>query len=197
MRPETLPAESPQPTRLADYAPLNFNIDSVELDFDLKPKGTRVTSKMALTRVSGGDLHLDGEDIDLKSVKLDGKSLKRADYTLTQTQLILTDLPDECTLEIETSCNPADNSKLMGLYLSGGRFCTQCEAEGFRRITYYPDRPDVLSVFTVRMKAPKDKYPYLLSNGNMIESGDSEDGKSHFPETRLSLCIGRRRIRHS
>ena len=180
MRPETVPAESAQPTRLADYTPPNFQIDSVELDFDLKPKTTRVKSKLTLKRLSEGDLHLDGEDISLKSVKLDGKPLKRADYTLTQTELVLTDLPDECVVEIETGCNPAENSKLMGLYVSGGRFCTQCEAEGFRRITYYPDRPDVLSVFTVRMKAPKDKYPYLLANGNMIDSGESEDRKSHY-----------------
>ena len=95
MRPETLPAESPQPTRLADYTSPNFKIDSVELDFDLKPKATRVKSKLALSRVSGGDFHLDGEDILLKSVTLDGNALKRDDYTLTQTELVLKDLPDE------------------------------------------------------------------------------------------------------
>ena len=180
MRPETLPATAPMPTRLADYTPPNFKIESVTLDFDLKPKATRVKSKLALTRLSEGDLHLDGEDILLKSVKLDGKALKRSDYSLTQTELILKNLPDSCTVEIETTCNPADNSTLMGLYVSGGRFCTQCEAQGFRRVTYYPDRPDVLSVFTVRMQAPKEKYPYLLSNGNMVESGESKDGKSHY-----------------
>lgn len=180
MRPETLPGTAPAPTRLADYTPPNFRIETVDLDFDLKPKMTRVKSKLVLKRLSEGDLNLDGEDIALKSVKLDGKSLKRADYTLTQTELVLQNLPDECVVEIETTCNPAENSTLMGLYVSGGRFCTQCEAEGFRRITYYPDRPDVLSVFTVRMKAPKEKYPYLLANGNMVESGESEDGKSHY-----------------
>ena len=180
MRPETLPGTAPAPTRLSDYTPPNFKIETVDLDFDLKPKSTRVRSKLALKRLSEGDLHLDGEDISLKSVTLDGKSLKRADYTLTQTQLVLKGLPDECVLEIETTCNPAKNSTLMGLYVSGGRFCTQCEAEGFRRITYYPDRPDVLSVFTVRLKAPKKDYPYLLANGNMVESGDSEDGESHY-----------------
>jgi len=162
---------APTVTQLSDYSPPNFKIESVYLDFNLAPKSTRVRSTLKLTRLRGGPLILDGEDISLKSVTLDGKILNRRDYRLTQTQLILKNLPDTCTLEIETLCNPEANSTLMGLYVSGGRFCTQCEAEGFRRITYYMDRPDVLSVFKVRINAPKT-YPFLLANGNMIESGD-------------------------
>ena len=175
MRTET----APQTTKLADYKPLNFNIESVYLDFDLSPKATRVSSKLNVTRQASGPLVLDGDEIELKSVAVNGKSLKRSDYRLTQTQLILDNLPDSFTLEIETVCNPSANSTLMGLYVSGGRFCTQCEAEGFRRITFYPDRPDVLSVFTVKITADKATYPYLLANGNNVESGDLEDGK-HF-----------------
>ena len=167
-------------TKLSDYVPPSFKIESVYLDFDLEPKKTVVKSKLIVSRLSAGSLTLDGDEIVLKSVKIDGKSLKRSDYRLTQTQLILADVPDNFTLEIENTCNPAANSTLMGLYVSGGRFCTQCEAEGFRRITFYPDRPDVLSVFTVRVQAPLKDYPYLLANGNMIESGSSDGGKTHF-----------------
>lgn len=171
---------APAPTRLSDYTPPNFKIESVYLDFDLKPEATRVQSKLTLTRLAPGDLVLDGEEIDLKSVTLDGKPLNRSDYSLTQTQLILKNLTESCVVEIETVCNPAKNATLMGLYVSGGRFCTQCEAEGFRRITFYPDRPDVLSVYTVRMQANLKDYPYLLANGNMVESGALEDGRRHF-----------------
>ncbi len=175
MRTET----APQTTKLADYKPLNFKIERVYLDFDLTPKATTVKSSLKVTRQESGPLVLDGDEIELKSVAVNGKNLKRSDYRLTQTQLILDNLPDSFTLEIETVCNPAANSTLMGLYVSGGRFCTQCEAEGFRRITFYPDRPDVLSVFTVKITADKASYPYLLSNGNNVESGELAGGKHY------------------
>ena len=171
---------APKPTLLSEYEPPNFKIDSVFLDFDLSPNATKVLSKLELRRLAAGPLELNGEDISLKSVKLDGKRLKRSDYSLTQTHLTLKNLPDRCVVEIETVCSPENNTTLMGLYVSGGRFCTQCEAEGFRRITYYPDRPDVLSIFKVRLKAPLKEYPYLLANGNMVDSGVLEDGDSHF-----------------
>ena len=176
MRTET----APKPTLLSEYVPPNFKIESVSLDFDLKPDATRVKSKLVLKRLTDGPLDLDGEDIALKSVTLDGRILKRSDYSLTQAKLSLSNLPDRCVLEIETECNPQNNTTLMGLYVSGGRFCTQCEAEGFRRITYYPDRPDVLSVFKVRLQAPLKEYPYLLANGNMVESGILNDGEAHY-----------------
>ena len=170
---------APVPTQLSDYTPPNFKIESVYLDFTLKPKATHVRSKMVVNRVSAGPLELDGDAIELKSIKIDGRDLKRSDYRLTQSKLILTNTPDDFTLEIETVCNPSANSTLMGLYVSGGRFCTQCEAEGFRRITFYPDRPDVLSVFTVKITADKAQYPFLLANGNMVEGGDLPKGQ-HF-----------------
>jgi len=170
---------APSPTRLADYTPPNFQIDHVFLEFDLKPAATRMKSRLELKRLAGGPLELDGDEISLKSIKLDGKELKRSDYRLTQTQLILESLPDNCVLEIETECAPEKNSALMGLYVSGGRFCTQCEAEGFRRMTYYMDRPDVMSVFKVRIEADKKKYPYLLANGNCTDQGDLPNGKHY------------------
>ncbi len=179
MRTETAPNQTSAPTRLADYTPPNFRIESVYLDFDLHPQATRVRSKLDVTRLSEGPLILDGEDIELKSVRIDGRELKRSEYTLTQSHLTLDSVPDACTISIETVCNPATNSTLMGLYVSGGRFCTQCEAEGFRRITYYPDRPDVLSTFTVRIEADRIDYLHLLANGNRIESGDLGNGRHY------------------
>jgi len=175
MRTETAPTI----TKLSDYTPPNFKIESVYLDFQLEPKETIVKTTLKVSRLSSGPLILDGDEINLKSVSIDGRSLKRSEYRLTQTQLIFADVPDSFTLDIENTCNPAANSTLMGLYVSGGRFCTQCEAEGFRRITFYPDRPDVLSVFKVKITGDKAEYPYLLANGNMIESGDLSGGK-HF-----------------
>ena len=174
---------APKPTLLEDYKVPDFIFDHVTLDFELEPNATIVKSTLSVRRnpdgVKGAALKLDGEDITLRHVMLDGKKLARAQYRLTKTHLILSDLPGTFTLEIETMCDPASNTKLMGLYVSGGRFCTQCEAEGFRRMTYYMDRPDVLSVFKVRITASKRDYPYLLANGNMIESGDLPDGQ-HF-----------------
>ncbi len=174
---------APLPTLLEDYAVPDFIFDTAELDFNLVPSATRVKSKIAVRRNPAGQknakLILDGEDIILKRVSINGKALKRSDYKLTQSQLIMTAPQEPFTLEIDTECDPAANTKLMGLYVSGGRFCTQCEAEGFRRMTYYMDRPDVLSVFKVRMTADKADYPFLLANGNMIESGDAGGGKHY------------------
>ena len=170
---------APVPTKLSDYAPPNFSIASVYLSFTLEPNATRVQSRLLIKRISAGPLELDGDAVELKSVKIDGRDLKRAEYRLTQSKLIINRVPNAFTLEIETLCNPSENSTLMGLYVSGGRFCTQCEAEGFRRITYYPDRPDVLSVFTVKITADKMQYPYLLANGNMVESGDLPKGQHY------------------
>ncbi|WP_298913685.1 aminopeptidase N [uncultured Algimonas sp.] len=170
---------APAPTRLSDYVPYNFDLASAHLDFGLDPKRTRVRSTLQLTRTAPGPLVLDGEAIDLVSVQIDGRSLKRTEYRLTQDKLILEDVPDAFSLTVETVCDPSANTTLMGLYVSGGRFCTQCEAEGFRRITYYPDRPDVMSVFTVRIEADKTAYPTLLANGNLIESGETENGRHY------------------
>jgi aminopeptidase N len=166
---------APTPTLLEDYTPPSHELTSVYLDFDLQPSATTVRSKIDVKRLRDEPLVLNGENIDLKSVKIDGKALKRADYKLDQEKLVLAKTPEGFVLEIETVCDPSANSTLMGLYVSGGRFCTQCEAEGFRRITYYPDRPDVMSVFTVRLEADIATYPYLLANGNKTEDGAVSD----------------------
>ena len=170
---------APSPTLLSDYTPPSHELTSVYLDFDLHPSATTVKSKIEVKRLRDEPLVLNGENISLKSVKLDGKKLKRSQYKLDQETLTLPKTPESFTLEIETLCDPSSNSTLMGLYVSGGRFCTQCEAEGFRRITYYPDRPDVMSVFTVRIEADIATYPHLLANGNKIEEGAAGKGR-HF-----------------
>ena len=167
-----------QPIYLSDYSPFPFEVVSVHLDFSLEPELTTVSNRMALRRCHPGELRLDGEDIRVVSVAVDGKVLNRSEYRMKQDSLCI-DVPDVCEVEIVTTCKPHQNTTLMGLYTSGGRFCTQCEAEGFRRITFYPDRPDVMSIFTTRMSADKERYPYLLSNGNLIASGDLDDGR-HF-----------------
>lgn len=170
---------APTPTLLSDYTPPSHELTSVYLDFNLEPTATTVRSKIEVVRVRDEPLVLNGENIDLKSVKVDRTTLKRSDYQLDQETLTLAKTPEHFTLEIETVCNPKANSTLMGLYVSGGRFCTQCEAEGFRRITYFPDRPDVMSVFTVRIEADIATYPHLLANGNKIEDGAAGKGR-HF-----------------
>ncbi len=170
---------APTPTLLSDYTPPSHELTSVYLDFNLEPEATTVRSKLEVKRLRDEPLVLNGENIMLKSVTLDGKKLKRSQYKLDQETLTLPKTPESFTLEIETVCNPSANSTLMGLYVSGGRFCTQCEAEGFRRITYFPDRPDVMSVFTVRIEAEIETYPYLLANGNKIKEGGAGNGR-HF-----------------
>ena len=170
---------APKPTRLDDYTPYNFELSESRFDFRLDPKATTVESLLRMRRTAPGPLVLDGENITLKSVEVNGRSLKRTEYQLTQDTLILEDVPDELELRIVNTLNPSANTTLMGLYVSGGRFCTQCEAEGFRRITYYPDRPDVMSEFTVLIEADRERYPTLLANGNKVEEGLSEGGK-HF-----------------
>ncbi|SIS74833.1 aminopeptidase N [Phaeovulum vinaykumarii] len=165
-------SDVPQPTLLADYRPYPFTLDHVSLTFRLAPKGTRVCAKLSLAPKDGpADLVLDGEDLRLISIALDGTALDPATLTLTDRQLTLpaAALPaGPFTLETEVEIDPEANTALEGLYLSGGMFCTQCEAEGFRHITYYPDRPDVMARFDVRIESD---MPVLLSNGNPVAQG--------------------------
>jgi aminopeptidase N len=173
--------DTPHLIRLVDYRPPAFLVDEVSLDFDLRPSATRVKAKLSVRR--NGEhtepLVLDGVRLQLISLALDGQSLDASRYTVSDEHLTLADVADAFVLETEVEIDPDANKALEGLYLSGGRFCTQCEAEGFRKITYFPDRPDVLSRFTVRLQADKAAYPWLLSNGNLVESGDLEGGR-HF-----------------
>ncbi|WP_419901235.1 aminopeptidase N [Kiloniella sp.] len=166
-------------TYLKDYVAPSFWVNHVDLDFVLEPKKTIVTSwlKLDSNPVVDGPLKLDGDELRLISLKVDDRILSKSDYELDDSSLTIDGLPDSCVLEVKTEIDPELNTKLEGLYLSGGNFCTQCEAEGFRRITYYPDRPDVMATYTVTMHADRKSYPVLLSNGNRIDEGIGDDGK--------------------
>lgn len=167
--------------RRLDYSPPNFLVDSVELIFHLNPDKTRVESKTKVHRQGEHTrpLILDGQDMTLLSVSIDGK--EESDYQLSEASLILQNVPDNFVLTITTEIDPANNSSLEGLYQSAGAYCTQCEAEGFRKITYFMDRPDVLAEYRVKIIADKEKYPYLLSNGNKVGAGDADNG-NHWVE---------------
>ena len=174
--------EEPRAIHLADYKAPEFRIHSVHLDFALEPEATRVTATLEIERLSGnGPLVLAGENQKLLSVALDGRPLAPGAYLLDDKSLTLANPPAKLVLEIVSQIDPAANSALEGLFLSNGMFCTQCEPEGFRRITYFLDRPDNLSIFTVRIEAAKEQYPVLLSNGNRIGKGDLPNGR-HFAE---------------
>ena len=166
--------------RLSDYKPPAYEIVEIALVFSLEPEQTLVAAQSHVRRTGGGPapLVLTGERLELESVSIDRTPLDVSQYRLEPGRLIIDNPPADFQLEIVTKLNPAGNSALEGLYMSGGRFCTQCEAEGFRAITYALDRPDVLARYAVRIEASKD-YPTLLSNGNLVESGDMEDGR-HF-----------------
>lgn len=159
-----------------DYLPPSHWVDTVNLTFDLHPTQTHVTSVMSVRpneKSTTTDLLLNGRDLELLSVKRNGKVLTRADYMIQPNgDMLLKNVDSPALIEVETLINPQTNTTLMGLYLSNGNFMTQCEAEGFRRITYYPDRPDVMAKFTVRINAPKSFCPVLLSNGNLKEEGE-------------------------
>jgi aminopeptidase N len=167
--------------RLVEYRPLDFAVDAIDLDFWLSPAATRVIARSQVRRLGpeGADLRLLGERQILKRVMMDGAAVPPDRMRHDETGLTLLAPPAAFTLEIESEIAPENNHALEGLYVSGGRFCTQCEAEGFRKITYALDRPDSLSRYRVRMDADKASCPILLSNGNLIESGDLADGR-HF-----------------
>ncbi|MFN3608576.1 MAG: aminopeptidase N [Hyphomonas sp.] len=179
--------ETPVAIQLADYAPYPFAIDDVRLEFRLDPGATLVRATLKVTPAGSGPMRLDGEALTLKSIQMaagDGAlaPLAAAAYTVDEHGLILHTPPaGPFTLETLVEISPEKNTALSGLYMSGGRFCTQCEAIGFRRITYYPDRPDVMSSFHVRLEAEKATYPHLLSNGTPGASGDLAGGW-HFAE---------------
>lgn len=165
----------PKVINLKDYQPSDFLIDSVFLYFDLHDDVTYVKSVLALRRNpqskhSHAPLKLHGEELALKSILINGKPLTIEDYQLTEENLTISKVPDQFNLETEVVIYPQKNTQLSGLYQSSGNFCTQCEPEGFRRITYYLDRSDVMSRFTTCIAADKKRYPILLSNGNLIET---------------------------
>ncbi|WFR78929.1 aminopeptidase N [Janthinobacterium rivuli] len=174
--------DSPQTIYRKDYTPPSFLVDSVELGFDLDPARTVVASRIHMRHnpaSTSRSIELHGEHIELVMVRLNGKVLKPSQYKLTASMLTIPKAPDDVTLDIETVLAPQDNTSLSGLYVSNHNFFTQCEAEGFRRITFFPDRPDVMAKYTVMLRADKEHYPVLLSNGNLIEEGDLGDGRHY------------------
>jgi len=164
---------------LKDYKAPDFLIEQIDLHIELKEQDTLVRSKLVVKRNNDAvqNLCLDGEDLTLISIELDGVALNPGQYTLNEHQLIIANIPSICTLSITTHIQPQNNTALSGLYRSNNLFCTQCEAQGFRRITYYLDRPDVMSVFTTTIVADAQAYPILLSNGNKMDSGTLENGR--------------------
>jgi aminopeptidase N len=175
--------DTAQPIRLKDYRPPDWLVETVSLDFSLHPTQTKVRATLALKPnpdAAAAPLVLDGDGLTLTALKLDGAALPPESYVATPDSLTIPQVPNRpFTLEIETLVDPTANTQLSGLYRSSGTFCTQCEAEGFRRIAYFPDRPDVMAVYTTRIEADKAEAPVLLANGNLIDSGELAGGR-HF-----------------
>ncbi len=173
-------AASAQPIRLSDYQPPDYLVDRVDLRIELDPAVTRVTCRLDVVnnhdRSQGSHpLVLDGHDLVLRAVRVDGRRLGESEYRQVEGQLIVHDLPACCTVETEVEIAPETNTELEGLYRSNGIYCTQCEPEGFRRITYFPDRPDVMARFATTLVGDKRDLPVLLANGNLVARGEERD----------------------
>ncbi len=170
--------QAPTKVNLKDYKKPSFDVDTVDLDIKLFDDHAIVDSKLIMNRQVAGDLVLYGEDVELLSITLNDKALSTEQYKVSDGKLIVSAAPDEITLELQVRIHPQTNTALEGLYIAGSgketMFVTQCEPEGFRKITFYPDRPDVLAVFTTRLEADK-RFPTLLANGNLIEAGEVAD----------------------
>jgi aminopeptidase N len=177
--------DTARPVRLTDFRPPDWLVETVDLDVRLDPTASRVRSRLVLKPNPkgryGAPLVLDGEELSLVHVLLEGIMLSPESYVVTAESLTIPNPPPQgFGLEIETLIDPSANTRLMGLYRSRGTYCTQCEAEGFRRITYFPDRPDVMAIYTTRVEAAKNEAPVLLANGNLIASGDVAGTDRHF-----------------
>ncbi|MDN5443796.1 MAG: aminopeptidase N, partial [Acinetobacter sp.] len=171
--------EADQTVYLKDYQKPSFLVDSIHLDIQVYDEHSKVDAVLELTRQTEGDLVLLGRDLELKSLVLNGQQLSQEQYTLDAEQLVIRNAPNQIKLETSVIIHPESNTQLEGLYQAASDlFVTQNEPEGFRKITFYPDRPDVLSVFTTRVEADK-KYPVLLANGNLIEAGEAGEGRHY------------------
>ncbi|HLB06854.1 MAG TPA: aminopeptidase N, partial [Alphaproteobacteria bacterium] len=170
---------APEAKHRKDYRSPDYRIEKADLAFELGEETTRVRARLAIVRNHEGEgpLVLDGADLVLKSLVLDAKPLASSDYTLGAESLTIPRVPERFVLEVETEIRPQDNTSLEGLYKSSGNFCTQCEAEGFRKITYFLDRPDVMARYATTIVADKARYPVLLSNGNLVETRELSGGR--------------------
>ncbi|MET0445130.1 MAG: M1 family aminopeptidase, partial [Pseudorhodoplanes sp.] len=175
--------EQARPVRLQDYRAPDWLVDRVHLDVSLHPTASRIRSTLNLRPnpdTAPAPLVLDGDGLSLSHILLDGKPLAADAYVASPDKLTIAQPPQRAfELTIETLVDPSANTQLMGLYRSSGTYCTQCEAEGFRRITYFPDRPDVMAVYTTRIEADKAQAPVLLANGNLTATADLPNGR-HF-----------------
>ncbi|MCH7330370.1 aminopeptidase N [Acinetobacter modestus] len=172
------PVQADQTIYLKDYQKPSFLVESINLNIQVYDDHTIVDSTLVMKRQTAGELVLLGRDLELKSVQLNGQVLSTEQYQLDSEQLVITDAPDQVILQIQVVIHPESNTQLEGLYKAGDLFVTQNEPEGFRKITFYPDRPDVLTEFTTRVEADK-KYPVLLANGNLLETGEVGESR-HF-----------------
>ena len=169
----------PKTVRLSDYQPYPYRLLTTELSFDIQEGSTVVESRLSLERSdpSTSDIFLDGRDLELLRLRVNGRELGGNEYQIDEDGMTIFGVEDMFELEISTRIYPEKNTRLMGLYKSGGMYCTQCEAEGFRRMTFYPDRPDVQSVFTTHIEADASRYPILLSNGNPMQTEELGNGR--------------------
>ena len=176
-------AAEPAATRLADHAPPPFLVDEVDLDFELGEERTLVRAKLKMRRnpvaASAADPVLDGRGLDTRSVRIDGEAVSGNRIEIAAETLTIRDAPDAFVLETEVAIRPGENKSLEGLYASSGNLCTQCEAEGFRKITWFPDRPDVMARYRTRIVADPRRFPVMLSNGNDVERGVLDDGRRY------------------
>ncbi|MCY3811893.1 MAG: aminopeptidase N [Gammaproteobacteria bacterium] len=170
--------DTPETIHRADYRPYPFALEETALAFDIRDGETTVVAELSFARRDGaeGDLVLYGVDVELVSLAVDGRELGGNEYAVSGEALTVFGVPDRCRVQVTTKIVPEDNTAFEGLYKSNDMYCTQCEAEGFRKITYYPDRPDVLTCFTTTISADADRYPVLLSNGNLV-ADDTVDGR--------------------
>ena len=175
--------DTPNPVRLEDYVPPAYLVESVQLDVDVRAGETFVQSTLKCARNPGvagtHPLTLDGEELETLAVCLDGRELPPAAYRLSENRLVIENPPDHFTLQTRVRIRPDSNTQLSGFYRSRDGYFTQCEPEGFRRITWFIDRPDVMARYTVTLHADKAEFPVLLANGNPVTSGDEADGR-HF-----------------
>ena len=182
-------AAEPAATRLADYAPPPFLVDEVDLDFELGEERTLVRAKLKVRRNPAAtsastipppaDLVLDGRQLDTRAVRIDGEAVSGNRIEIAAETLTIRDAPDAFVLETEVAVRPGENKSLEGLYASSGNLCTQCEAEGFRKITWFPDRPDVMACYRTRIAGDPGRFPVMLSNGNAVERGALDDGRRY------------------
>ncbi len=175
------PVHAPKAIQRTDYRAPDFLVETVDLDVRIFDAFTEVRAALAVARApgapTGAPLVLDGEKLELVSVAVDGRALAPGEYEVGPERLVVPGLPAACRLETVVRIDPKANTALMGLYVSRGMYCTQCEATGFRRITYFPDRPDVMARYTTRIEADRARFPVLLSNGNRVAAGEAEGGR--------------------